>query len=493
VLNVRIENCTGQLSALESRTGQLEESIKKGREELKKLEEEQKDAVRKEKKIDFESLKQRLFENVKKISELTNTISKLNSSVIENIKQRKNVALSYIKEGKAKESINELDAIVSILETESKKHEALANEISALKKKVDELLGVKIGEEAEARNILLEITLKKQDLERMELIIKRNAKEKIDLENSLIQFKDEFKEKEKEGKEKEKQEKEIYGNFQKLFAKRNSISEKLRQTEGEMMNKQNSAARAEDEANVLKVARAKIDAELETLNMRMKEFEGVGIVEASRSELEARIARNEEALSKIGGVNMRALEVYESVKGEYDKIAEKAAKLEAEKQEILKIIDEIDRKKKSSFMKALNSINFLFSENFSKLSGKGQAWLEIEDKGNIFSGGLDIIVKIAKGKYMDISSLSGGEQVLAALSLIFAIQEYKPYCFYILDEIDAALDKRNSERIAGLLNSHIKMAQYIIISHNDAIISGATILYGVSMQDGISKVVSLKV
>jgi chromosome segregation protein len=83
--------------------------------------------------------------------------------------------------------------------------------------------------------------------------------------------------------------------------------------------------------------------------------------------------------------------------------------------------------------------------------------------------------------------------VLVALSLIFAIQEYKPYCFYIFDEIDAALDKRNSERLAGLLNSYVKVAQCIIVTHNDAIISGAATLYGVSMQDGVSKIVSLKV
>ena len=144
-------------------------------------------------------------------------------------------------------------------------------------------------------------------------------------------------------------------------------------------------------------------------------------------------------------------------------------------------------------MKTLNAINQLFSDNFSRLSTKGQAWLELENTEDAFSGGLDIIVRIAKGKYMDISSLSGGEQVLVALSLIFAIQEYKPYCFYIFDEIDAALDKRNSERLAGLLTAYTKKSQCIIVTHNDSIISNSATLYGVSMQDGVSKIVSLKV
>jgi chromosome segregation protein len=89
--------------------------------------------------------------------------------------------------------------------------------------------------------------------------------------------------------------------------------------------------------------------------------------------------------------------------------------------------------------------------------------------------------------------LSGGEQTLVALSLIFSIQELSPYYFYILDEIDAALDKRNSARLATLLQKYMQKGQYIIISHNDEVISNATRLYGISMHDGISKVVSLNV
>ena len=103
-----------------------------------------------------------------------------------------------------------------------------------------------------------------------------------------------------------------------------------------------------------------------------------------------------------------------------------------------------------------------------------------------------IVVKLAKGKYFDVTSLSGGEQTLVALSLLFAIQEYKPYHFYIFDEIDAALDKRNSERLAALLNQYMKSGQYIVITHNDAIIINSNFLYGVSMHEGVSKILSLK-
>ena len=82
---------------------------------------------------------------------------------------------------------------------------------------------------------------------------------------------------------------------------------------------------------------------------------------------------------------------------------------------------------------------------------------------------------------------------MVALSLIFAIQEYKPYCFYIFDEIDAALDKHNSELLAALIKKYMKTGQYIIITHNDTLISEGKNLYGVSMQENISKIISLKV
>ena len=144
-------------------------------------------------------------------------------------------------------------------------------------------------------------------------------------------------------------------------------------------------------------------------------------------------------------------------------------------------------------MKTLDSLNEIFSRNFNELSTKGEVFLELENRKDPFLGGVNIIVKTGHGKYFDVKSLSGGEQTLVALSLIFAIQEYKPYYFYILDEIDAALDKRNSERLANLLKKYMQKGQYIVITHNDEIITNATNLYGVSMHDGVSKITSLRV
>jgi chromosome segregation protein len=247
----------------------------------------------------------------------------------------------------------------------------------------------------------------------------------------------------------------------------------------------------EEQINYLKIGKAKVDAEREAVEMELIDFTGVELIQGSVAYLEERLTKAQENLGHIGSINQRALEVYDEVKHSYDEVYGKVQIVEKEKQDIMSIIAEIDKKKKTSFMRTFRAMNELFTQNFSQLYTKGTAYLELENQEDLFAGGVQIVVRLAKGKYFDVTSLSGGEQTLVALSLLFAIQEYNPYHFYVFDEIDAALDKRNSERLAALLVKYMKQGQYIVITHNDAIIMQAQVLYGVSMHDNVSKVLSL--
>jgi len=125
---------------------------------------------------------------------------------------------------------------------------------------------------------------------------------------------------------------------------------------------------------------------------------------------------------------------------------------------------------------------------------KGESYLELENVEDPFAAGLRIPVKLTGNKFLDIRGLSGGEKTMTALAFLFALQEHEPAMFYVLDEVDAALDKHNSEKLAQLIRSYCSKAQYIVISHNDAVIAEGDILYGVSMnaEAGLSTVVSLK-
>jgi len=172
---------------------------------------------------------------------------------------------------------------------------------------------------------------------------------------------------------------------------------------------------------------------------------------------------------------------------------EKIDIIKKEKDEIMKLMYEIEGKKISIFMKTFKVIDENFRRIFLSLSEKGEAYLEIENKDDPLNSGIDIKVKLAGNKHLDIKSLSGGEKTMTALAMIFAVQEVRPASFYLLDEIDAALDKTNSVLLSNLLMKYSNAAQYILISHNDSVISEASQVYGISMQkNGISKVTSLK-
>jgi len=292
---------------------------------------------------------------------------------------------------------------------------------------------------------------------------------------------------------KEKEERELYERFQSLFNERNSVNDKQKAIETDIIGMQHNIRNYEDKINGFKIDKAKIDAEKDSLKFEFREFEKFEPLPLPLVEINEKLQKTQQRLQEIGSVNLKALEVYDVVREQCLQIEEKVNTILKEKETIMKIIEEIDKKKKKAFLVTLESINELFTRNFSRLSKKGEVFLELENKQDAFAGGISILLRVAKGKYFDVTSLSGGERTLVALSLIFAIQEYKPYCFYIFDEIDAALDKHNSELLAGLVKQYLLSGQYIIITHNDALISEASALYGVSMQENISKIISLKV
>ena len=218
------------------------------------------------------------------------------------------------------------------------------------------------------------------------------------------------------------------------------------------------------------------------------------LITKTEEELKKEINDFEKMKDNLGGINMRALEIYTEVEIEFHKLIDKKNILTNEKENVMNMMEEIEGKKKELFMNTFDVVNKNFINKFHALSTKGDAFLELENKANPFEAGVAIKVKLSGKKFMDIRGLSGGEKTMTALAFIFAIQEHEPGSFYILDEVDAALDKHNSEKLAQLVRSYCNGAQYIVISHNDSVIGEADNLYGVSMnEDGISKITSLKI
>jgi chromosome segregation protein len=424
------------------------------------------------------------------IEQLTEEITNRESDLIKllSIKEKENqIRTLHDRTLKLNSEISELNQKKKFLENRFNQDSNIEQKYETLKIEVQEISMMS------DKDISSELAYKKREFERSRISLKQFLREEKEVREDLSELKASLKVKENLLLKKKKAEEELSEKFRKLISERDNLQKKIRDEEIEISKKQNVIHNTEQEINNFKIDKARFDATVENLEVEMKEFEGVEIIKTKKEKLVQNLARTQDILSRIGTVNLRSLEVYDSVKKEYDSINDKVEIISKEKEGIMKIIHEIDIKKKKAFLQTLSSLNEVFSRNFSQLSTKGQVSLELENKKEPFEAGVNIIVKTGHGKYFDVTSLSGGEQTIVALSLIFAIQDLNPYAFYILDEIDAALDKRNSERLAALLKKYMAKGQYIVITHNDEIITQASALYGVSMHDGISKITSLKI
>ncbi len=294
--------------------------------------------------------------------------------------------------------------------------------------------------------------------------------------------------------QKEKESREFYTKYKEMFNRREKLSAEIQKAENDIENIREKSRTHERDANLISLKNAEIKAKLAGLQEELQKYNNAAILENKNIEkLQEEIIDAEKILSEMSAVNLKALEIYEQIEIEYNKLIQKKDSLEKEKTDVLTLMNEIETKKTEQFLKTFKQANDNFQRIFGNLFKKGKAYLELDNPSQPFEDGLSIKVKFIGNRFLDLKSLSGGEKTMTALSFIFAIQEYQPATFYILDEIDAALDKQNSETLAKLISSYCDRAQYIVISHNDSIISEADTLFGISMVDGVSKVTALKI
>jgi len=425
----------------------------------------------------------------KQKTELKKTITDIDKS-IDNILMKisdknKQLAQLKIKKQQLRDKINEL------------RNPSLLAELNAFEQKKinikDELgnyrIEIKNGD-AQISNVLA------PERDNISKILKQQEKERSGFDEEKKNLVKKIADMTKILKEKEEAEAKFFTQFKELFNKRNKLSDEISKTENEVFNKQDDSRKIEQKINLISLQGAEARAQLSGMLEEFKQYEGVELFkDKPESEIVKEVAQFEKLILDIGAVNMRALEIYEKIEKEYKTFIEKKDKIMSEREDVLVMINEIDSKKRELFMKTYEVIDHNFRAIFGALSTKqGEAFLELEDKNDPFNGGVQLKVRITGTKFLDIKSLSGGEKTLTAIAFIFAVQEYFPAPFYIFDEVDAALDKKNSEQLALLVKNYSKKAQYIIISHNDSVIAEADNLYGVSMNEhGISKVTSLKI
>ncbi len=241
------------------------------------------------------------------------------------------------------------------------------------------------------------------------------------------------------------------------------------------------------EIQQLRIRKARLEGEFENVKSEFEKHKDMSNLKIGDvEELRAKIRDVEAKIRLLGPVNLRAKEDFEELSIEFKELEAKINKLKEEKNKIIEMINDIEAKRKKIFMETLESLNKRFNEVYNELVG-GKAELVLERKDDIESG-LMIKVKPKSKKVLSIDSLSGGEKTIVAISFLFAIQRYKPYPFYVLDEIDDALDFANSEKIGELIKKYSSTSQFICISHNDVTIKKADRIYGIVMENGRSKI-----
>lgn len=198
-------------------------------------------------------------------------------------------------------------------------------------------------------------------------------------------------------------------------------------------------------------------------------------------------------LNKLGPVDTDTINIFNETKERYEFMNHQKVDLENSRDNLNKIMDEIDVEVKSRFESTFNVVNEKFSQTFKDIFDGGSAHLKMSDSKDILNTGIEIVVQPPGKKYRDISLLSGGEKSLTALALLFGILQVKTVPFIILDEAESALDPANVDRFARYMSRLKEKTQFIVITHRKETMVYADNLYGITMQNsGISNVLSVR-
>jgi chromosome segregation protein len=319
---------------------------------------------------------------------------------------------------------------------------------------------------------------------------KKKEEEKKELEEEIEDLQKDI----AELKNMKKRKQEETETNEELRQEKKQIRDELQDLRDERQELYSEQQKLKTKINEVGQKKANLKAELDNVKEDLEDFEFdedelIGL-DSSPEELKKKKRKVINKQNSMGPVNMRAIEEYKQKKKEFDEFKEKVSEVRQEKLEIEDMIQEIESEKRERFMGTLNEINGYFSEIFTDLFEGGEAELVLEDDD--IEKGLGIRAAPPGKDPHIIDSLSGGEKTMTAIAFVFAILEYEESPFYIMDEIDAALDKTNSKKLSELLKDYADENQFIVISHNDITVRHAERAYGVSMREGVTKMRSIE-
>jgi chromosome segregation protein len=241
--------------------------------------------------------------------------------------------------------------------------------------------------------------------------------------------------------------------------------------------------------NVAESLRRDVDAdEVMALAAPFPAVEGVG----DRADIEAVLEDREARLRRMGPVNPLAAQEYAEMEERHSFLADQLADLESSRNEVRRVITALDEEIQTRFATAFDEVATAYAEHFAILFPGGTGRLSLENPDDPLTSGLDIGAQPLGKKVSQLSLLSGGERSLAALAFLFAVFKARPSPFYILDEVEAALDDANLRRFVRLVDAFRGSAQLVVVTHQQQTMESANVLYGVTMEPGGSSTVVRK-
>ena len=271
-----------------------------------------------------------------------------------------------------------------------------------------------------------------------------------------------------------------------------ALAEELRRLGAEEVDARRAAAEAGERLSAVDVERARIEAEADEARRRLDATDAEPAEGDDRVELADRIERLERRRESLGQVNPLAKQEYDEEKERLVELSTQRADLEESLKELEKLRDDLARTVEQRFAETFASVQENFTEVAATLFPGGEGRLRLtEPEDEDEQPGIEVELRPAGKKVTRLSLLSGGEKALGAISFLFALFLARPCPFYLLDEVEAALDDTNIGRFVELLRRYSDRAQFIVITHQKRTMEAADILYGVTMgADGVSQIVS---
>lgn len=495
---------------------ELGKKLQEKNEEIKKLIEESKVLKEEFKSLDEENLNDRdeihsknieIAKNESEIVALKNETEKLSHSIdvtkneikkneaeIEHLKKvlrEKELELNIIEEQKNvnKKKNLEIDNLLKESRIKVDSAREKLTELKVNKAAIDEILLSKTNEVSRLEDSIFENNFK---VEELNIENETNKNVVNELENNIINKGEAI-------KTLELRIEALEEGFKEDEVKKERLKEEFRIKDSKIAEISDIISKEESDLNKKEIQKAKSEMEKESLYTKLNEELDLTLAEAKEiavdvddvNKFKESITSLKKRVSALGVVNLAAIEEYEEIKEKYEFMFSQEQDLEKAKGELVEVISEMTEKMKVLFKENFKILNRNFNETFVDLFKGGSAEL-ILSEGDELTANIDINVEPPGKKLQNINLMSGGEKVLSAIALLFAILKMKPTPFCILDEIEAALDDANVYRYAEFLKEFSKDIQFIVITHRKGTMEASDVMYGVTMEEkGVSKVVSV--